>query len=93
VETLFRPFVEEIQKLFKEGLNWIESGQERLSKVAFTLGVFDALARAAISNMNKFNGRFGCGYCLDEGKRVEKGAGYMRCFPRMDPTSSRRDHS
>lgn len=41
----------------------------------------DTIARAPLLGMTQFNGAFGCGFCLTEGKRIAKGRGGVRIYP------------
>ncbi|GBN13443.1 hypothetical protein AVEN_116184-1 [Araneus ventricosus] len=41
----------------------------------------DAPAPCAIQNFKEFNGKFGCGFCEQEGLRVVKGKGHCRIYP------------
>jgi hypothetical protein len=51
-----------------------------LSKVIFPLIIADAPARAMLSNSMQLNAFYGCGYCLNKGVIIEKGAGWVRVF-------------
>ncbi len=41
----------------------------------------DTIARAPLLGMTQFNGAYGCGFCLTEGKRIAKGRGGVRIYP------------
>ncbi|GBO19073.1 hypothetical protein AVEN_29304-1 [Araneus ventricosus] len=41
----------------------------------------DAPARCAMQNFKQFNGKFGCGFCEQEGLRVAKGKGHCQIYP------------
>lgn len=92
VETFFVPFLKEIENLFIHGFNWTLNGISRLSKVIFPLVIADAPARAMLSNSMQFNAFYGCGYCLNKGVTVEKGAGWVRVFPLSYPMPELRTH-
>jgi hypothetical protein len=79
-ETFLLPFVQEAQKLDREGFTWVRNGISHVSRVRFIIGVLDAPARAMIANVNQFNGEYGCGYCLDPGTRVKKGDGHVQVY-------------
>ncbi|GBN42842.1 hypothetical protein AVEN_5111-1 [Araneus ventricosus] len=79
------PFVEELKKLQKEGIKWkdIKHGKDSVKTTkVFTLTCSsDAPARCAMQNFKQFNGKFGCGFCEQEGLRVAKGKGHCRIYP------------
>lgn len=79
------PFVDELQLLQKEGLKWkdVRHGKTTIqtTKVYTLICSSDAPARSAMQNFKQFNGTFGCGFCLQEGERVEKGKGHCRVYP------------
>ncbi len=45
----------------------------------------DAVARPVITNSTQFNGAYGCDWCYHVGERVEKGNGFVRCYPFREP--------
>ncbi|GBM35003.1 hypothetical protein AVEN_240364-1 [Araneus ventricosus] len=79
------PFVEELKKLQKEGLKWkdIKHGKASVKTTkVFTLSCSsDAPVRCAMQNFKQFNGKFGYGFCEQEGLRVVKGKGHCRIYP------------
>jgi hypothetical protein len=92
-ETFLLPFVQEAQKLDREGFTWVRNGISHVSRVRFIIGVLDAPARAMIANVNQFNGEYGCGYCLDPGTRVKKGDGHVQVYPKKTPLPELRTHA
>lgn len=45
------------------------------------MGINDALVRPKLRNYIQFNGQYGCGLCLNVGKRVKKGKGSVTIYP------------
>ena len=76
-----QPFLEEslheLNRLKTEG--FYVNGQKY--KVEVVVVTVDSVARAPLLGMTLFNGAFGCGFCLAEGKRVSKGRGSARVYP------------
>lgn len=91
-ETFFTPFIDEISNLFLNGFTWKRDDITRTTRVAVLFGIFDAPVRSLLTNFKQFNGKFGCGYCLHQGVRLEKGNGYMRAFPPVNPAPEPRNH-
>ncbi len=58
-----------------------------VSKVVPVVCSCDAVARCVLQGIHQFNGAYGCGHCLNEGKTVPKGRGYARVYP---PTESQK---
>lgn len=79
------PFVEELKTLQGEGLKWKDTRNGRATikttKVFTLICTSDAPARCAMQNFKQFNGKFGCGFCEQEGERVTKGKGHCRIYP------------
>ncbi|KAK4007397.1 hypothetical protein OUZ56_012554 [Daphnia magna] len=53
----------------------------------------NAPARAKVVNYHQHNGEFGCGYCLERGKRVPKGDGTVQIYPLVNPLPPCRTHA
>ena len=70
MDIFLRPIAEELVNLYHVGLNICNQGKQLLLRVQLLSGVFDAPARAAIQDFVQFNGYFGCGTCLAEGKSL-----------------------
>jgi hypothetical protein len=92
-ETFFHPFITELRRLFADGFVWVRNGISRKTKVVSVIGVLDAPARAKVANYHQHNGEFGCGYCLERGKRVAKGDGTVQIYPLVNPLPPCRTHA
>jgi len=77
MSVFLEPFVEECADLAENGFVWIcpETNLSITTKAKVILGVCDSVARPLMQNFKQFNGRHGCGFCLDAGEVVEKGNG------------------
>lgn len=83
------PFTEELKILQKEGIKWKHEDTVKTTKVFTLICTSDAPARCAMQNFKQFNGKFGCGFCEEEGVRVEKKKGHCRIYPYNDEISTR----
>lgn len=79
--VFLKPYVNESIVLSEQGFVWINAGTQMKSHVVSLMFICDSVARPIIQNMTQFNGQFGCGYCLQEGKQVLKGRGSARVYP------------
>jgi len=70
--------VSEVTSLHNEGFNYISatSKEQVLMHVGASLCICDAPARALVQEFTQYNGKFGCGFCMHEGKHIEKGNGF-----------------
>lgn len=64
---------------------------EKTYKVRVVIVTTDTMARPVVRNTTKFNGAFGCDFCLAEGNRVGKVAGSVRFYPNSDRKPPLRD--
>lgn len=66
-------------------LNLLQSEGLEVDGILYTVRVIivtvDSVARAPLLGMTQFNGSFGCGFCLVEGKLIKKGKGHARIYP------------
>ena len=83
MHVYFEPFVKETSDLYSNGFNWTDPNNKRVvhTKLQVLVGVCDTVARPLLQNFKQFNGKHGCGYCLDEGVLVAKGDGHTRAYP------------
>ncbi|XP_058624866.1 uncharacterized protein LOC131536150 isoform X2 [Onychostoma macrolepis] len=62
--TLLTPFVDELQELEQNGIQWTDTqNQQHLSKVHALVCSSDSVARPQIRNTKQFNGTYGCDFC------------------------------
>lgn len=66
------PFAEEIEQLQSRGFLF----QDQVFRVAVTCGVFDLPAKGTFQQLNRYNGYFACGYCLQKGEWTTRGVRY-----------------
>lgn len=83
------PFIDELKKLQEEGIKWKHENTVKTTKVFALICTSDAPARCSMQNFKQFNGKFGCGFCEEEGERVEKKKGHCRVYPYNDPITKR----
>ncbi|XP_059203360.1 uncharacterized protein LOC131982778 isoform X2 [Centropristis striata] len=82
MNTFLKPFIDECRDLAQNPFQWNDSnGKIHSSKVFSLVCSSDAEARPLLRNCRKFNGKYGCDWCLHPGMMVEKGRGYMRSYP------------
>ena len=79
IDNFFEPFVNEMIKLNNTGFTWKFIDRLITTKVRVLVGVCDSVARPLLQNCKQFNGKHGCGFCLDEG--VRSGIGNSRVYP------------
>ena len=94
MSTYMRPITEELNELSTTGFNWINPGNQTSthSRVFFVAATCDAVAHPMIRNCTQFNGKYGCWKCYHPGERVEKGNGYVNCYPFIVPYPEIRTH-
>ena len=83
MSTFLVPLIEDAELLANEGIEWKNpsTGVNVTSRVYFVCATCDAVARPIVRNATQFNGAFGCDWCTQEGERVPKGNGFVRCYP------------
>ena len=93
--TFLKPFVDEINSLFQEGIEWKDhNGKRYVSKVAAVICTCDSSARYGLLNMTQYNGTFGCTFCYNFGESMRKpgSLGNIRVFPQKHPVPPLRTH-
>ena len=77
-----KPFVEELQELYNEGIRCTTFGNKEtiLVKVHTLVCSVDTVARPMVQNMKQFNGQYGCSYCLHKGKQISVGRRTARIY-------------
>ena len=75
MDTILTPIVSALEHLHDIGFTWNCNGNIVSTKVFLCLLSCDSVARATLQNLKKFNGKFGCGFCLHPGEVVKKGHG------------------
>ena len=80
MDTFLKCFVDEMSKLYEDGLQWSDNGQKCVSKVIASVCICDAPARAMVQNFLQYNGFHGCGFCKHPGTRVPKGKMVMQLY-------------
>lgn len=82
MNTFLKPFIDECCGLARNPFQWIDNnGTVHSSKVFTLVCSSDAVARPLLRNCKRFNGEFGCDWCLHPGTIVKKGSGSMRSYP------------
>lgn len=82
METFLKPFIDECIDLAQNPFQWSDSnGTVHSSKVFSLICSSDAVARPLLRNCKRFNGEYGCDWCLHPGMMVKKGQGSMRSYP------------
>ncbi|XP_073723438.1 uncharacterized protein [Misgurnus anguillicaudatus] len=75
--TLLTPFVDELQELEQNGIQWTDKqNQQHSSKVHALICSSDSVARPQIRNTKQFNGTYGCDFCYHKG-----GGSYSYMYP------------
>lgn len=86
MNTFLNPFVEELNVLSTAGIKWTDpQGNVHTIRIFPGPCCVDTVARAMVMNINQFNGSYGCGWCVHEGKVVQRGNGHARVYPMMYP--------
>lgn len=67
---IVQPVLDKIENLYHHGVKVDTPEGPKTVKACLLLGVFDLIAKAMVANCTQFNGKYGCLYCLDEGKHV-----------------------
>ena len=75
-----KPFVDELRVLGTEGIFWYRGDRPMVTKVLTHAIICDAPARCMVQGVHQFNGSFGCTWCLQEGRVVQKGNGHARVY-------------
>lgn len=85
MNTFLEPFVASMIELRDKGFVVDYNNQKITVKATLLSGVFDLPAKCIIQDTIQFNGRYGCGFCEEEGKSIstDKG-GHVMVFPKTD---------
>lgn len=77
-----RPLAEELKRLNELGFNTttFTDTEEINIKVHTLIFTVDSVARPLLQNVNQYNGKYGCPYCLNKGKRIPVGRGHARIY-------------
>ncbi|XP_064468542.1 uncharacterized protein LOC135379646 [Ornithodoros turicata] len=70
MEVYLKSFVEQCKALAKRGFKWVQNGTEVVSKAFAICCSVDSAARLLLQNTIKFNGFYGCPWCLHPGVTV-----------------------
>ncbi|XP_064461624.1 uncharacterized protein LOC135371566 [Ornithodoros turicata] len=71
MEVFLKKFVKQCSRLADKGFKWIKNGVQVVSKAFVVCCSVDSAARPLLQNMIKFNGFFGCSWCLHPGVTVK----------------------
>ena len=95
METYLKPIVDDLQDLYVNGFSWhVMRVSQQTTKVHLLLCCCDTVARSLLQNFKQFNGRYGCSYCMHPGNVVQKGRGFVRCYPESaDDEHEQRTHA
>lgn len=82
MRSFFRPFVETMKVLGKEGIEWYDEKANitRTSIVIAPISTCDAPARAEVQCLSYSNGEFGCFCCEQKGQSATVGSGHNTVF-------------
>ena len=88
IHVFFKPLVNEMVHLNDVGFTWVHPDNKTFmkTKAKVLVGVCDSVACPLLQNMRQFNGRHGCGYCLDSGVTTEQGNGITHVYPYTEPS-------
>lgn len=89
MNEFLKPILSEPQKLAEFGFIYSSSSGQVTCKVVTSAVVCDSVARPTLQNMNQFNGKFGCSFCLHKGDMIPKGNGMVRVYPHIDTIQTR----
>ncbi len=82
MNTFLKPFIDDCCDLAQNPFQWRDSsGKVHFSKVFSLVCSSDAVARPLLRNCKRFNGEFGCDWCLHPGMTLQKGSGFTRSYP------------
>lgn len=82
MNTFLKPFVNQMQDLFNNGVEWRHntSGDLIKSKIIAPIATMDAPAKAEVLNLMYYNGEYGCPNCENRGETSKKGKGTNHVF-------------
>lgn len=77
-------FTEEMNSVFKDGVNVEIHNHVHNVKLSVLCSVTDLPAKAEVLNMSYYNGEYACITCEDPGMTVKQGKGHAKCYPYRD---------
>ncbi|XP_065209209.1 uncharacterized protein LOC135837754 [Planococcus citri] len=69
-----------VRELIDLGSDGIMSKCGTFSRIYVILVTCDSVARPCVQNINQFNGKFGCSFCMLEGEVITVGKGHARIY-------------
>ncbi|XP_064469841.1 uncharacterized protein LOC135384573 [Ornithodoros turicata] len=70
MEIYLKSFVQQCKRLADKGFRWMKDGVQVVSRAFVICCTVDSAARPLLQNMIKFNGFYGCSWCLHPGCTV-----------------------
>lgn len=74
------PFVEEAKELYYKGFEYSYNNEKYFKKVRILAGNCDSVERPLLRCSTQFNGKYGCGLCLNPGELTPKGNGHVMVY-------------
>ncbi|KAK3913486.1 UPF0234 protein [Frankliniella fusca] len=87
-----KPFVAEMRELARTGVTFRRNGKLKSVRVKPVCCISDTIARPMIRNSKQFNGKFGCGFCLHPGVKMQMGKGETRSYTTKETDYPLRTH-
>ncbi|KAE8738351.1 hypothetical protein FOCC_FOCC016171, partial [Frankliniella occidentalis] len=87
-----KPFVAEMRELARTGVTYRRNGMLKSVRVKCVCCISDTVARPMIRNSKQFNGKFGCGFCLHPGVKMQMGKGETRSYTTKETVYQLRTH-
>lgn len=72
MDTVLPPILAAIRRLKSDGIAVDTAEGTKVVRGKLLMGVFDLPAIASATSMKRYNGKYGCNYCTDEGELVAK---------------------
>lgn len=94
MNIFLKPFVDDMNRLSKDGVKCNIDNEESLIKVFCLTCCVDSIARAPMQGLTQFNGKYGCNWCLHPGKWVTSDANPdcgSHKYPMLDFTPASRN--
>lgn len=79
IDLFFKSIKDELNFLSTHGIKGIATGES--IKIHLIMSSVDSVARPVLQEINQFNGKHGCSYCLVEGEILGPGTGNTRIYP------------
>lgn len=90
LQTNLKPFVDELKVVSEKGLEWKNNGKIFFTTVFPLIYTADAPARTMLQNFMQYNRKYGCGFCENKGKGVEKGREVRHIYKALNPSPDSR---